>query len=71
MDPKCILFSGPNSGAEKWPISQQPVATCGLSSGKQHGTNKKTSHEQRTTHRKHYEWPPQQSQAVRGSRRQS
>ena len=21
MDPKCILFSGPNSGAEKWPIS--------------------------------------------------
>ena len=49
MDPKCILFSGPNSGAEKWPISQQPVATCGLSSGKQHGTNKKklaTSSEQ-------------------------
>ena len=40
MDPKCILFSGPNSGAEKWPISQQPVATCGLFSGKQHGTNK-------------------------------
>ena len=24
MDPKCILFLVPNSGAEKWPISQQP-----------------------------------------------
>ena len=24
MDPKCILFSVPNSGPEKWPISQQP-----------------------------------------------
>ena len=49
MDPKCILFLVPNSGAEKWPISQQPVATCGLSSGKQHGTKKKEArHEQRS-----------------------